>query len=266
MGRLRDDSGVSEVVGMIFILGIVITAISIVYAGGYPALFRARDQNYQANVDEAFRVLAFNINRVVSGEAPSQSIEIRMFDSSVSFLRKSTLNISFWEPNATSGQNEPTFTLLSLMTVESERQGAKVAYEGGGIWNLYPGGGSAMLLEPPFVVDVNRSSVVIPVAAPLSSNGSVSGRGIARVEVERYCPSTGACIPSLRVATVYNLTLRIQSEYCPGWRNFLNTSLALPMDDSDCGDGAVRANISARLGPGPATLYLSTVNMVGGVR
>lgn len=256
----RGNEAVSEVVGYLFIFGIVMASISLIYVQALPALTGSQDRNYLANVDQSFRVIAFNVNRVLTGGAPSQSVEIKLKDSGISILQKSTLNVSW------NGQtiNETTGA-ESLATVEHEFRSRKIAYEGGGVWSKSADGGVAVLLDPPFVLG---NTTVVPYATLTSGNISRSGTGLTRIELQVPCRVIGNCAPSVtQVINATDVTLNVTSEYCTGWRNFFERTWRFTtshFDDSDCdADNSIVANVTAWLGGANTTLHLVEASMTG---
>jgi hypothetical protein len=258
----RDDA-VSEVVGYLIIFAIVMLSISLIYVNALPALQRSEEQNYLANVDQSFKVLASNINRILTGGAPAQSMEVRLRDSTVALLQKSTLNVS-WTNN--SGGNDST-GVETLATVEHAFQDRKIAYEGGGVWTKSPDGGVAVLISPPLIVG---NTTVVPYATLTTGNTSLSGRGLIHVELQVPCRVLGQCAPStVEYVNASRVTLNVTSEYCTGWKNFFERSLgfaAAHFDDADCADNRIIANVSEKLEKTNTTLYLTEVAMQGSLR
>lgn len=258
----RSDAAVSEVVGYLFIFGIVMATISIIYVNAFPALQKSQDQNYLANVDQSFRVLSFNINRILTGGAPAQSMELKLKGSTVGILQKSTLNVSWM--NRTSGGNETTGA-ETLATVEHRFLDRKIAYEGGGVWSRSAEGGVALLEPPPFVLG---NTTVIPYATLSSGNTSRSGDGLVHMELKVECRVLGQCAPSvLGYLNASRVTLNITSEYCPGWKSYFERTWGFQsshFDDGSCtGDDRIVANVTRWLGGVNTTLYLIDVTMQG---
>ncbi|MEM3085868.1 MAG: hypothetical protein QXO51_07470 [Halobacteria archaeon] len=260
----RDDRAVSEVVGYLIIFAIVMLAMSVIYVNSLSAMLRTEEQSYLANVDQSFKVMSFNINRILAGSAPAQSMEVRLRDSTISLLQKSTLNVSWM--NRTSGGNDTT-GVETLATVEHYFRDRKIAYEGGGVWTKSPDGGVAMLSAPPFIVD---NTTVIPYATLSTANTSRSGRSLVHVELEVPCRVLGQCAPPVETKiNATRVTLNVTSEYCDGWKTFFERTLefaAAHFDDADCADNRVIANVTRRLSGANTTLHLADVAMQGSIQ
>lgn len=256
------DEAVSEVVGYLFIFGIVMAAISLIYVNALPALQRSQDQNYLANVDQSFRVLSFNANRIIAGNAPSQSVELKLKDSSLGIMKKTILNVSWAnisEENQTSGDE-------LLITAEHEFRGRKVAYEGGGIWVKSEDGSVGILSDPPWILS---NTTTISYSTLATGNISRSGTGLTRMELLSSCRVLGQCAPTtLFYLNVSRLTLNITSEYCLGWQHYFERTWGFNnpahFDGSVCGgNNRLIANVSAWLGGVNTTLYLTDVPLEG---
>lgn len=260
----RSDEAVSEIVGYLFIFGIVMSAISIVYVNAFPVLQRSQDQSYLANVDQSFRVLSFNINRIMTSGPPSQSIEVKLKDSTISVLGKSNLNVA-WRNDSLQNDTTGAMTLLTVEHLFSDR---KIAYEGGGVWVKTSDGGVATLAVPNWILG-NATDIFYSTLS--TSNASRSGTGLTDIELVNSCRVLGQCAPTtVQYINASRVTLNVTSEYCLGWEHYFERTWgfqAAHFDGSVCGsNNRLVANVSAWLGGVNATLYLTQVSVEGYLR
>lgn len=254
------DAGVSEVVGFLLILTIVMMAIGVVYAVGFPTLNSIQDGSYIGNVEQSMRILALNAQRIATGSAPSQAVEIKLKDSAISVLRKSTLNITFTNG---SGGRVTDFSSLNPMTVEADFRDRKIAFEGGGVWRKEPTG-TAMLRSPPYAFG---NVTVLPLLLISGANHSQSGTGVVRVILDNAGRSQGSAAPD--VSTFQNasrLVLNVTSDFCQGWKGYFNTSLSFPIiENQDCSNSVLVVNVSAKIS-GNMTLFITKAEATGDIQ
>jgi hypothetical protein len=236
-----NEEAISEVLGYLFIFGIIVTAIAIVYAYSIPALYTAEDAHYLRNVDQSFLVLHYNANRIVTGSAPSQIVEVKIKDSSLGIYRKSELNLSFYVLNETSLQYEEENIFVPLLTVEHSYDDRNIAYEGGGVW--VSDGGVAMLAKP--IISIGNTTV-IPVAAILGNNSSIGGTAIVRIQLENWYRVMYGGTTIEERKNITNLTLQISSDYCRGWRTYFY-ELGFEEFEKECEEGAVAVNVTKKV-------------------
>ena len=241
---LQSESAVSEVVGFIFVFSIVMLAISVIYAVGYPAIQSSKENTQFQNMEQSFMVLQSNINTVAFGHAPGRTLETSLGSGSI------TVNSS--KGHITVGNGE-TWYSGPLGAIEYEKEGRRIAYEGGGVWKKYPAGAAIKVSGPRIFVqdtsDGNRT-VFVSIINISSENGisSVGGEGTASVRV-RSKPSTYPLnITYLSVGNTVNIT--VTSDYADAWERYFNGIIDLSMMDSvDQSTNEVTATFSGWGGP-----------------
>jgi len=210
---LSSEDAVSEVMDFVIILGILLLSISIIGLVGYPILEKAQEAKHIENTKQSFTVMGKNINRVVLGQAPSQSLEVKIYDEIFSVIpnssRESKINITL-----TNGSNIDESFEWALGAIEAEFDTVTIAYENTGTWIKYDSGATMMLSRPSFVL--RGDSLMIPVTTIVGSS-SISGRGFIHVVASEitddliYRPD----IKSIRII--------VNSNYNEGWqKQFLN--------------------------------------------
>ncbi|MFH1323253.1 MAG: hypothetical protein ABIH80_05440 [Methanobacteriota archaeon] len=180
---LRSGDAVAEVLDFVTILGILVLSFSLLGLVGYPALLTAQEARFTENTRQSFVVLADNVNKIALGQAPSQSVEIKLYGGKLSVTGNSTIKINGTIYNATSGNgSEITLDEKSLRSIENSIGETLVAYEGTGVWVKYP---NDVILNPSQPLIINQSNVLIIPIVYLYGESEMAGSGISRVTL---CP------------------------------------------------------------------------------
>lgn len=157
MKILASRNAESEVVGHVIIMGITILGVSIITLYGVPAIYSLEDMANSKNAEQAFTVLDSKASRVTLGESPLQITNIN--------LGGGTMTV---EPNGTNpsymvvkDQNNTFNVTIPMGKIKYQLGDRIVAYEGGGVWAQYPGGGTVMLSPPE--IHYNGVTLTLPV-------------------------------------------------------------------------------------------------------
>lgn len=215
---LKDDGAVSEMVDYSIILSIIILATAIIVVAGVPMLEHMQETQHTENIKQSFQVLAPNVNKVVFGNAPAQSVELKMYGGSLSVIKNNYINISMQTWNNSASSFETVSFGKQMGNIENDFQGTLISYENSGIWAKYSSGDAIMLAEPRFTYANNV--LVIPDAS-ISGASSISGSGLVRVTADAGRRS----IESYQNISQINIT--ITSDYFKAWEKFLNEHLEM---------------------------------------
>lgn len=214
---LSSEEAVSEVMDFVTILGILVISIGMIGVAGYPMLKNAQEANYVENTKQSFAVLAENINKVMSGHAPSQNVELKLYGGMLSVIpastRTSTINITLNKTEPGGSTSELTYD-FDLGAIEATFDNAIVGYENTGAWVNYTSGATFMIAKPEFVIA--NDNVFIPVVT-IGGTSSVGGSGLVRIVVEDKWID-------LNVTTnVSSIKIIVNSSYTNGWqKRFFN--------------------------------------------
>ena len=203
---LDSDKAVSEVLGFVTIVGILILSISLIGVAGYPVLKSAQETRYIDNTRQTFVVMAENINKVVMGQTPSQNIEMKMYGGQLSVTGDSTINITAL--NSSGGR----IVLIDqqMRSIENTVGATVVAYEGTGIWVKYPNDYVYNSYKP---LITNEGNVIVIPVVKISGITSMAGSGMTRVKARGN--------PSITYySNVSDIRVYIDSSYSDGWRDF----------------------------------------------
>ena len=207
---LKSKSAVTEVMDFISIVGILLLAFSIIGVAGYPVLRNAQETRYIENTRLSFIVLADNINRITLGQAPSQSVEMKIYGGRLSSTGESRINIT--------AVNSTGYRLTfdqQMRSIENSIGDTIVAYEGTAVWVKYPNGVVLNAYKP---VITNQSNVLVIPVVFINGNSSVGGTGMSRV--------TAKGIPGITYwDNVSDIMVRINSSYSDAWRDYYNSTM-----------------------------------------
>jgi hypothetical protein len=210
---LSSEDAVSEVVDFVTILGILMLSIGIIGVAGYPIVKNAQEANYIENTRQSFIMLAENVNKVVMGQAPLQSVELKMYGGSLSVTGNSIINITATVDGI---ENTPLMDEGRMRSIESTVGDTTIAYEGTGVWAKYPDGNTILVNKP---LITNQSNVLVIPVVKIYGHSSIGGSGMSSVMVYG--------VPNIEFhPNVNNITVRIiNSSYQDGWKNYFNTTL-----------------------------------------
>ncbi|MCX9024466.1 MAG: hypothetical protein OIN85_00040 [Candidatus Methanoperedens sp.] len=210
---LSSEDAVSEVVDFVTILGLLVLSIGIIGVAGYPIIKNAQEANHIENTKQSFIVLANNVNKVVIGQAPSQSVELKMYGGSLSVTGSSTINIT---ANNSAGLRIPILNDTRMRSIESVVGETVVAYEGTGVWAKYPNGNTILVSKP---LITNQSNVLVIPIVTIGGSSSTGGSGMSRVTVK------GVPIVTF-YSNVSDIIVTINSSYSKGWENYVNSVMS----------------------------------------
>lgn len=233
---MKDDSAVSEMVDYSIILGIILLATAIITVAGVPMLKHMQENQHTENMEQSFQVLAMNMNKVVFGNAPSQSVELKMYGGSLYSESDDSSNMSItmkvWD-NSTGFRIENYSSQMGKL--ESDFQGTLIGYENGGVWARYSSGNALMLSEPR--ITYANNVIVIPDASIFGIN-SISGSGLVRITADSRIKST------VSYQNVSQMNVTITSDYVEAWEKFLTERLNMTTTESDIENRTVHLSVN----------------------
>ena len=141
-----DDRAVSEVVGYVLVLALVVSTMGVLFTTGFGALQDAQGAEQVNNVERAFDVLDANFEDMYRDGAPSRATEMRLVDGSLGFGEPTTIDVT---------QDGETIDNLTVTTHPIEYEsggGTRIVYDHGALIRAEDDS-SVMLAEPNFVLD-----------------------------------------------------------------------------------------------------------------
>ncbi len=254
IGILKSDEAVSESVGYIILVGILVTVVSIVLMIGYPIFQSSIQEGHMQNMQEAFYLLSANANKVAMYESPTQSAELQLNGGALSINDTGFFEITYYDSsNNIIGTNNTT----NLIVMEYKLGDNTVAYILGGVCSGY-GYSSTMLSKPSMYEYTNtdgHTTIVVPVTTFQNSIGAIGGTGTVRVIINSPYYSKTLNSVSYPAAVhydyVYHISIRMKSDYNQCFKAYFENTLGFTeVSDSD-GVFEVKKDYSD-----PATLYV----------
>jgi hypothetical protein len=207
----RKDAAVAETIGFIYIFGIVMLSMSMIYVMGYPMLESSMDESIFESTGQSFIVLQSDMKMVAFGQVPVKSLQIQLQGATLSVTENSNISIAIEYPDGTV-QNVPYVT----GEIEYQKNDKFLTYENGGVWKRYPVG-SLIVSNPSIYTSTLEDGTNITTIGVVSIQGasSAGGSGIATFSM-KHNESIINKTPS-----PVNVTLRINSTYAAEWKNYL---------------------------------------------
>lgn len=223
----RSEMAVSEALGFILTLGIILMASGIVYLGGISILQDSMKTSHFQEMEESFLLLGQNINEVAYERAPIRSTELKIEQGSMSTQHDSHLRLIV---------NGTPFT-YPMGSIEYYLDDQLIAYENGGIWTKYKNDDTVIRSKP----NINHANITtIPIVEILGSY-STGGEGTVRIRASHSDSSSTRFINS----TGYDATIIITSNYYKGWESYLEDDTGASDIVVDDLNRTVTANLTA---------------------
>lgn len=204
----REDAAVADTIGFIYIFGIVILSMSMIYVLGFPMLQKSIDDTVFESTEQNFIVLQSYMKMVGFDQVPVQSLKIRLQGSSISVSQKSNLTIKY------DGETPETYVTGEI---EFNKNDNYLTYENGGVWKRYPDG--SLMVSKPRIYTGSINGTNITTIGVILANGEYfqSGKGISILEMKHNDSAIN------KSSNLVNLTLTINSQYAKDWKEFLDT-------------------------------------------
>jgi|GEM_PF-865220 flagellin-like protein len=216
----RPDRAQSEVIGVVLLLGLTITAVGVTVALGSTALADVQSSADVQRIEGAMTQVDSKASLVAHGGSTSQRVRLDpgrnagvRVDEGAGVMRIEV------EAENDAGDLETTTKNVTLGAIVYERGDDRVAYQGGGVWRSN-GDGSWMVSPPEFHYRGDTLTL------PLVTIDGVDGRlGDAAVVTgtsnhpEGLFPSENVSNPLLGG----NVTITVESEYAEAWGRFFET-------------------------------------------
>lgn len=232
----KSDDAVSEMVDYSIILGIIVLATGIIIVAGAPMLENIKESQYTENIRQGFEVMAMNMNKVVFGSAPSQSVELKMYGGALSVAgdNKMSIDLQVWNSSSSATEMEPTYA-YKIKKIENSYQDTIISYENTGVWAKYEDGGSVMISEPRFTYANNV--MVIPVAL-IGGSDSTAGNGLVRVTADAGSKKI------YKYENVSMMNVSVTSDYFEAWGRYFNENLQMQIVVEDSSNRTVNCSKS----------------------
>lgn len=200
------ERGQSELLGFLLIFVVVVLTIALVITTGFVGFNSAQDYQRSANAEQAFTVLASNIDDVVRGHSPSRVTEIRLADATLS-ATDGTTNVTI------DGKANPEWSIGTGSIVYDTGTGTSLSYHSGALIRE-DDGSAVMLREPDFVL--TDEEIMLPVIdASFADAGSVGGTTSVTVRTRRGDTAVLAAGDGIT-----QLTVELTTPHPDAWRRY----------------------------------------------
>jgi len=218
----EDDRGVSPMVGLVLLLGIVLVGVTVVLAFGALALDDIRNAVQVQSSEHAMREVDSRLSRVAFSENDVEVLDLSETPTrEVSIRNDSRMTIRV---NDTS-QCQATIPMGSIVT--ESQDGDVIAYEGGGVWRKR-GDGSTMVSPPDFQYEAG--TIDFPVVG--IENANVSKDKIrVRKNVSESRARTRSIMANLSKPVCQppgNVTVTVESRYYEAWGRYFEEVTDVP--------------------------------------
>lgn len=166
---MRDRRGVSEIIGLVIIFGVVVSAIGLVAATGFAGLQDARAVQENNNGVRAFEVLDQHVDDLVYGRAPARATEVDLANTQLTLGDPVTITVR--GERLTDGH---TFAFdLDTVPIEYDLRGdTRLVYVGGSVIRVERSG-AVQLRRPP--IPQAGDDAVVPIIAFRATPGDGIG-------------------------------------------------------------------------------------------
>jgi hypothetical protein len=226
VGGKPNDHGVSEVIGFIVILALMITGIGLVTLYGYPILLQEQASANVRNMEKNFIVIQTDINSLSFRNVPYKETSLQVSGGTLSILKEPDTTPS--GASFTISNSSPVITFYPGNLVFQSTDGqADVVLENGAVHINYWSDrtGSAMISDPRWYYDQNTRTLVIPLIRLNATNDmSQIGMGTIRMQLADT-PYDTVIIPD-GISEPFSITYDpdSQNDYRVAWRNYITTS------------------------------------------
>lgn len=217
------ESGVSEVIGFMLIISLMITGIGLVTLYGYPILLKEQATANVRNMEKNIIVIQTDLNSLSFRNVPYKEISLQVSGGTLSIRRTPEQNAYFYINYANDTPIITSFYPGTLVYQSTDGQ-ADVVLENGAVHVNYwsDQGGSAMLSDPRWYYDANTRTLVIPlVRLNGSSDMSQTGMGIVKMQLPPS-ESTETQFDTSSGGLKINYQPDPNANYKVAWRNYLS--------------------------------------------
>jgi len=204
---VNSQTAVSEAIGFILTLSVVILASGLVYANGLPILQQSMETSHFMEMQESFGLLGQNINEVAYERAPVRNTELKIIGGAMSIQHDSIMQIDI----------NGSINTFEMGSVEYFMDHQITAYENGAIWTKYRNNDTIMVVKP----HINYANVTTIPVVELSGTYTKAGEGSARIRAKLSDSSSVYFIN----ATGQNTTISVQSTFYRGWERYFEDNL-----------------------------------------
>jgi|Deesub1362A_J573_1020465.scaffolds.fasta_scaffold00050_74 competence protein ComGC len=201
----RGNLGVSEVVGNIFVIAILIAGTSILLVYGFPTIDENKNKIRMRNIVSQMSIVNEQIAKVYMDVAPTTTIRIALSDGSIVISNGNNFLVRVYDP----GGGLIHEINDSMGKIEYTYRSNRGVFENGGVWV------DDLLVTPPRIT-VDNGSITMALIK-IQGSGSAGGKGFADLTV-RYNSSQ-----INRFETSGYVEITFTSDYADKWSEFFQS-------------------------------------------
>jgi hypothetical protein len=218
MRLLNNEEGASEIFGYVIILGLTLTCLALLTLVATQAVLDSQQDSQMKGVSQAFTVADSRMSKARFSTSIFQETPFKLTDGTM--FVNGTHDDSYMLIYGIDGDEIYNGTLGTIKCVTDS---GEIAYQDGGVFVLYPDGGSTMLSPPDF--DYNGVTLTLPImridgngSAAYSDSGVLLDAASEGGVVVKYPGDAGYNpIPSSK-----HINLTIKSDYYKAWESYIN--------------------------------------------
>jgi hypothetical protein len=235
---MNNETAVSETIGFIIILGIVVTGIGLVTLSGYPMLLDQQQNANARNMEKNMIVLQSEENLLTYKSVPYRETSMQVSGGNLRVVNPtdpinnapgdSEFYIAIGQPTSLVPFNESTMSFSpkinpGIIEYSSDSANEKIALQNGAVvTNGYSDvGGSTMLSEPRWFLD-NKTLVISLINTKSEGNSDLSSTGIGVVQMSVTQEPTIDYIYNPYPMNIEITYHSYDDGYYDAWRNFFN--------------------------------------------
>ena len=221
---IANDRAVSEAIGFILILGLVLTGIGLVTLYGYPVLVKEQSSTDVKNMERAMIVIQNDMKSLCFKNVPYKESTLQVSGGTLEVIDFSESKSSF-KIKTTDGQRYPPSGQLKLgeLRYRSDRSTEVITLENGAVITRQEGSaGSAMLAEPRWFYDGPTKTFVIYIMN-VTADERMAKSGMATVRMSLKNTDTKSYTPTNPVTVTY--TTDTNNDHSVAWKNYLTSPM-----------------------------------------
>lgn len=213
-----NEKAVSEAIGFILILGIVISGIGLVTLYGYPVLVKEQSNTDVRNMERAMIIIQNDMKSLCYKNVPYKETSLQVSGGTLEVIGATDGATPKFSISADG--SEPVEFSPGALVYRSDRGNEVITLENGAVMTRQEGSaGSAMLAEPRWFYDNSTKTFVIYIMK-ITTNDLMAKSGMATVRMSLDTPSTLPIDNPGTVTVTYNDP---SAHYSTAWRNYLTS-------------------------------------------
>lgn len=227
------EGAVSEAIGFVLILGIIITGIGMVTLYGYPVLVQQQNAANVKNMEKVMIVLQTDLNNIAYKTVPYQETTIQISGGTLSVVNPGATSPHFIISNSTKifKDFQP-----GELTYQAESETAVISLMNGAVVKRYPGltegGQSTILSHPRWFYDYDEISGIRTLVIPLinisyGSTGNMESKTSSVSLVKMRLNNSATTMVYSNPGTIiinYSVSTGEENLYGVAWKNYLTGS------------------------------------------